>query len=297
MIVSNRGSVFSLLAWQWRNSLLFMATGALAHLLHAGPRWTHLVLPATPIAVIGGAIGIFVSFRSNHGYARWWEGRQLWGRLVNNARDLGSLAVATLPPDVARAVVRRQIAFAHGLRCALRDADPLADADVVAYTDEAERAALRGQRNVPFSLLHAQRAAVTRAADEGALSDLRLQTFDRVLGNLHDVQGGCERLKKTPFPRAYGFIAERLILAFGCLLPFALVRDLGWFTVPMNLLVCSGFSLISEAGRVLEDPFTLFWNGLPLGALSKTIEINLRQCLGEADVPALPQPDARGILM
>jgi putative membrane protein len=65
----------------------------------------------------------------------------------------------------------------------------------------------------------------------------------------------------------------------------------------MNLLVCSGFSLISEAGRVLEDPFTMFWNGLPLGAMSKTIEINLRQRLGDEDVPAQPTPDANGILM
>ena len=167
----------------------------------------------------------------------------------------------------------------------------------MAFLDEPERAALTTERNVPFALLHAQRVALTNAADAGALSDLRLQSFDRVLGNLHDAQGGCERIKNTPFPRGYGFIAERLVLAFGCLLPFALVRDLGWLTVPMNLLVCSSFSLIGEAGRVLEDPFTMFWNGLPLSALSKTIEINLRQRLGEVDVPALPQPDERGILM
>ncbi len=297
MMVSNRSSVFRLLAWQWRNTLLFTFAGVLAHLLHVGPQWTHLVLPSAPVGVIGGAIGIFVSFRTNHGYARWWEGRQLWGRLINNARDLGSLAVASLPPEVARATVRRQIAFAHALRCVLRDADPLLDPEVIAFTDEAERTALRAERNVPFAMLHNLRAALIQVADDGALSDLRLQTFDRIVGNLHDVQGGCERLKKTPFPRGYSFIAERLILAFGCLLPFVLVRDLGWLTAPMNLLVCSGFSLISEAGRVLEDPFTMFWNGLPLSAMSKTVEINLRQRLGETDVPALPQPDAHGILM
>jgi putative membrane protein len=81
------------------------------------------------------------------------------------------------------------------------------------------------------------------------------------------------------------------------LLPFALVKDLAWVTVPMNVLVCMSFALISEAGRVLEDPFTMFWNGLPLSALSTTIEINLRQRLGERDVPALPKPNEQGILM
>lgn len=243
-----------------------------------------------------GACSSSVSFRTNHCYARWWEGRQLWGRLLNNARDLGSLAVATLPGPEARAIVRRQIAHAHVLRCALRDQPALADPDVLACTDEAERAALAGEKNAAYALVHAQRVALVRLADAGALGELRLQSFDRILANVHDVQGGCERLKRTPFPRGYGFIAIRLIQAFSVLLPFALVRDLGWVTVPMNLLVCLAFALIDEAGRVLEDPFSLFWNGLPLSALSRTIEINLRQRLGE-DVQALPAPDERGILM
>jgi putative membrane protein len=81
------------------------------------------------------------------------------------------------------------------------------------------------------------------------------------------------------------------------MLPFGLVESLDWVSVPMNLLVCGAFAMISEVGRVLEDPFTLFWNGLPLAALSKTIEVNLRQRVGEADVPAIPKPDARGVLM
>jgi putative membrane protein len=114
---------------------------------------------------------------------------------------------------------------------------------------------------------------------------------------LLDAQGGCERIKKTPFPRGYAFISERLVVAFGMLLPFAMVKDLGWVAVPINLLVCGAFALISEAGRVLEDPFTMFYNGLPLAAISTTIELNLRQRLGELDVPAMPVPDARGILM
>lgn len=297
MMVTYQPSIFSLLSWQWRGSLLFVAMGSLAPLLHAVPGWTHLTLPTAPLAVVGGAIGIFVSFRTNSCYARWWEGRQLWGRLVNNARDLASTAAAALPEETARRVIRRQIAYVHALRCALRDQDVLADEEVQKFTDEAGRAALVGQRNACYTLLHAQRLDLTRAADAGALAEGRLLFFDRILANLHDAQGGCERLKRTPFPRGYAFIADRLILAFGCLLPFAVVRELGWFTVPINLLVCLSFSLISEAGRVLEDPFTTFWNGLPLSALSKTIEVNLRQVMGEADVPKLPQPDERGILM
>ncbi len=98
-------------------------------------------------------------------------------------------------------------------------------------------------------------------------------------------------------PRGYGFIADRLILVYGCLFPLALVAHLGILTIPINVLVCLSFALISEAGRVLEDPFTMFWNGLPLSALSTTIELNLRQRLGETELPSMPAPNERGILM
>lgn len=297
MMVSNPQSVFGILAWQWHRALFFGAAAGVVYGLHVGPGWTHLVLPATPLAVVGGAIGIFVSFRTNHCYARWWEGRQLWGRLINNTRDLGSLAVAALSPDDARTVVRRTIAHAHVLRCALREQDPLVDAQVLAFTDADERAAWAGDRNVAYALLHQQRLQLTRLTNEGRVSETRYLAFDRLLANLHDVQGGCERIKRTPFPRGYNFIADRLVLLYGLLLPFAMVKELSWVCVPMNIVVCMSFALISEAGRVLEDPFTMFWNGLPLSAMATTIELNLRQRLGEKEVPPLPKPDENGILM
>lgn len=131
----------------------------------------------------------------------------------------------------------------------------------------------------------------------GLITDFNQSDMDESIRHLLDIQGGCERIKKTPFPRGYGFIAERLVIAYGFLFPFAIVAELGWLAVPMNLLVCLAFALISETGRVLEDPFTMFWNGLPLSAMSTTIERNLRQRLGDEDLPPAPAPDALGVLM
>ena len=81
------------------------------------------------------------------------------------------------------------------------------------------------------------------------------------------------------------------------LLPFALVHEIGWMAIPLNVLVCLSFALISEAGRVLEDPFSLFWNGLPLKALSIKIERNLRERLGHEDLPAAVTESPAGVLM
>ena len=127
-------------------------------------------------------------------------------------------------------------------------------------------------------------------------ADSRAST--KPLRHLLDIQGGCERIKKTPFPRGYVFIADRLVLYYAFLFPLAIVDHLSWYSVPINLLVTMSFWLIAEVGRVLEDPFTLFYNGLPLTAMSKTIERNLLEAIGQdSDLPEIPTVDARGILM
>jgi putative membrane protein len=302
-MVSNRGSVVALLLWQWRAVVLFAASGT-AITIAKKFYGMQLTMPTMPLAVVGAALGIFVSFRTNSAYARWWEGRQLWGRLVNNSRHFATQVLTYMRasegvdlPAAQRDLIERHLAYVHALRCAVRKQDVLADASVKRLLPEAVRARLASERNLPYAILQDQAAHLADLAAQGALDELRLQSIDRTVANLLDVQGGCERIKNTPMPRGYGFIAERLICAYACLLPFALVNDLGWLTIPINVLVCLSFALIGEAGRVLEDPFDMFWNGLPLSALATTIEINLRQRLGDRDIPPDPKPNDRGILM
>ena len=207
------------------------------------------------------------------------------------------LTYAGREQEAQRSLVRRHIAYVHTLRCALRSQDPFADADVRRFLDETEREELQRESNPNHALLHRQAEELVRLADRGALDTFRLQSLDRSIATLLDVQGGCERIKRTPFPPGYGFLASRLIQLYAILLPMALVHTLGWIAVPITVLVCLGFTLIGEVGRVLEDPFTMFWPALPLSALSTTIEINLRQRLGETDVPPMPKANEHGILM
>lgn len=289
MMVTTRGSLLRMLLWQWRAALAFLSTGALAVGLHA-LGWTWLALPSLPVSVAGATLGFYVAFRTNNAYERWWEGRRLWGGLVNASRLLASQAIAYLPRPAAERLVRRHLGYVHWLRCALRDQ---------ALDDEALRwlgAAPAGQ-SPGLTLLHAQLEDLAALARAGELDEIRLQSLDRTLAALHDVQGGCERIKRTPLPRGYAFMAERFTHVFGVLFPFAIVKDLGAATPVVNLLVCIAFALISESGRVLEDPFTTFWNGLPLSALSRNIEIQLRGLLGETDLPAPVAIDAQGVLL
>lgn len=293
MMVSNRGSVIGLLGWQWKNVLAFVALSSAftaAHeLLPLHPK-----LPTAPLAVVGAALGIFVSFRTNSAYARWWEGRVLWGRMVNVSRHFAAELVALLGPQAASPMVKRHIAYVHALRIALRDQDLSKDEAIAPWLEAREL--LAGQRNVPFAILREQYAALAELRQTGRIDSVQYTALVTTLLAMQDAQGGAERIKRTPMPRGYGFIAERLILLYAALFPLG-ITEISWWAVPVTTLVCLCFALISEAGRVLEDPFTMFWNGLPLAAIAKTIELNLRQTLGEREVEPLPAPNARGILM
>ena len=304
MMVGTKGSVFGLLKWQWKNTLLFVSSAAVVVALRELVGWDWLDLPALPLGVVGGALGIFVSFRTNSAYDRWWEGRKLWGRMINSSRHWGTQVMSYLKRGRdgeasahQRALILRHAAYVHVLRCLLRGQDPFEDSDVMVHLERDP--SLRDETNLTHALLQRQLDDATRFSEEEHFDEFRLSNLDLTIRQLLDIQGGCERIKKTPMPRGYGFIAERLIQYFSVLFPLTIASEIGWWTVPINLLVCMAFALISEAGRVLEDPFTMFFNGLPLMAISRMIEVNLRQRLGEprAELPPLLEPDPRGILM
>lgn len=302
MIIAEGGSIFRLLLWQWRAVLLLAAIGTAVTTLHEF-EILRFKLPALPLGVVGGALGIFVSFRTNNAYSRWWEGRQLWGKLVNSSRHFALQVLSYIQPaegielpEVKRQLVLRHAAYVHALRAHLRKQNVLADENVVRLLSEAEREKLKSEKNIPYAILHEQFATVESLSTRGAIDPYRLQGFDKLINDFLDVQGACERIKNTPMPRSYGFIGERLIWAYATLFPFAIWDDMGWLTIPSNILVCLAFSLIGEVGRVLEDPFNMFYNTVPLSALSTMIEINLRQRLGDKELPEEVKPVPPGVL-
>jgi ion channel-forming bestrophin family protein len=300
-----------LIAWHMRHSIGAFALSAtlwtlLAHYTDYLPR----ALPTTPFTIVGAALAIFLAFRTNSAYDRWWEGRKLWGALVNTSRTWARQATTFIeaPPEADAAqvsaverlkerLVRRQIAYVHALRCHLRDGhDPLTDADCTSFLSDAERAQLAHENNIPNAIAQLQAEELVAAARQGWLHELRLQRMDASLTDLLNIQGGCERIKKTPVPRAYTYFATRIVIWYGVLLPLVFAHELYWFAIPLTVAVAMCFRVVDEIGRLIQDPFTLAVNGLPLAALSKTIELNLRQRIGEADPGPMPQP-VDGILM
>ena len=299
MMVKTRSTFLGVLFWQWHHTLLFVLSGVLAWVVHDIYAIKWLALPTTPGTIIGAALGIFASFRANAAYARWWEGRQLWGKMVNASRMWASQCRAYVDDAVAVAtLIERHALYVHVLRCQLRDDDPFADDHVQRLLGAAgyvadDVPALKEESSLCHRFVD---DALQELAVRPNLDARRLQSLDATLMTFLDVQGGCERIKRTPMPKAYGFFVERLLLFFSVLFPFALVNEVGWLVIPVNLVVCMGFTLISETGRVLEDPFTHFWNSLPISQISVNIERNMGQRLPGRLLPPAVTVDAKGVL-
>jgi ion channel-forming bestrophin family protein len=139
-------------------------------------------------------------------------------------------------------------------------------------------------------------ALTLEARQRGWLSDWEWQAIDGSLGSLMDSQGGAERIKNTPMPKQYDFFPTMFVDIYCLLLPIGMVESLGWFTPLGSTLVGFMFLALDKIGRDLEDPFENDPYDVALTAITTTIEINLRQLLGEKELPAAPAA-VDGILM
>ncbi len=244
-----------------------------------------------PFTLIGLTLSIFLSFRNNASYDRWWEARRLWGQLIVDVRSLARTITALLPDDqdgpVRQRLLRRCVGFCQALEARLREGDEAAAA--APWMPEAERPALtRG--NPPQAILCLISANLAEARREGRFGDALHLGLEERLTSLAGVQAGCERIRYTPLPFAYTLLVHRTAYVFCLLLPFGLVGALGFWTPLAAAMVAYTLFGLDALGDELEQPFALTQNGLPLKSMVRTVEIDLLTALGEADIPPPLQP-------
>jgi putative membrane protein len=225
--------------------------------------------------LVGTALGLLLVFRTNSAYDRFWEGRKLWGGMVNESRNLARTARSLLPGDhdTARRVIAWNVALVYAAMCSLRGQKHLGAAARLLEPAEADQAV---RADHPVLYCAGRITDTLRAArDAGKLSAYDLVYIDGNVQALVDYVGGCERIRKTPLPFAYLVHLRRALVIYCLALPFALVRDFGWMAVPITLAVSYVFFGLEEIGVEIEDPFGSDDNDLPLDEICGTIERNL----------------------
>lgn len=247
-------------------------------------------------SLFGTAIALFLGFMVNASYARWWEARTLWGSVVNNSRSLARQVVTTLDrptadgrPELVDEMVRAQIAYVHSLRTSLRKQE--LPPEVRTYlTAEAHIGAVRAT-NVPTAILTHLGMLLSEGERRGMVGDIARQRIESTLTVLSDAQGGLERIKNTPLPVQYRFLPSFFSRVFALILPFAIVRDLHWFTPLGSGLVALMFLLAVQVGNDLAEPFVDDVHDVPMTTICRTIEIDLLEMIGESAPEAVRPVD------
>ena len=242
--------------------------------------WTDdLVMDTSVYSFLGVILSIILVFRTNSAYDRWWEGRKQWGALVNNCRNLALHIRATFPENsmeerkfLAIRISNFCIAFKEHLRKGVQ-------LDELIHLEDEDRKVYSQIDHLPNYISYEIQKSITQEFRKGSFSEAELINIKPHQAALLDILGACERIKKTPIPFSYAVFIKIFILIYGALLPFALMPEFGFWTVPIVMLVFFAFIGIELMAEEIEDPFGLDCNDLPTGTIAHTIKNNVFEIL------------------
>ena len=250
-----------------------------------------LTFPGGLITVFGTVVSLLVAFRTNSSYSRWWEARILWGAIVNDSRSW-TRQLLTFPTDrdgsasideTIHAMALRQVAWCHALARSLRGQDVFQD--LPSFLSEEELTGYQGSANLPNALLRRQAEELRKLHACGHLETYAFIELERTLVRLTNHMGGCERIKNTPFPLSYSLMVHLAVYTFVLMLPFGLVDTPAPALALLSITIAFAFLMLERVAIFLQDPFNNGPADTPTLALSRTIEINLKQMLGETEIP------------
>lgn len=291
-------------------------------------QWKFIAIPFLPVATIGTAVAFYIGFKNNASYDRLWEARKIWGGLVNSSRTFGVWVTNWVNDEklsddelqkIKQELIYRHLAYINVLRTQLRKVSVWEDRDyhdissnitgesleemyqksvkhiASSFLNEKEKEELPGKTNKATYLLQEQSAQLTELKRNGLLTEFEHGDLEKMIQAFYNHQGAAERIKTFPFPRQYGFFSQVFVGIFILLLPFGMVSVIAeqsyvWITIPASVLISWMFQTMENVGDSSENPFENGINDVPLNAICRTIEIDLREMLHEADIPKKLKP-------
>ncbi|HTF29146.1 MAG TPA: bestrophin family protein [Flavitalea sp.] len=223
------------------------------------------------------AISMLLVFRTNTAYDRWWEGRKLWGTLVNTSRNLAIKLNAILDPGdhANRKFFRKCITMYASVLSHHLDSEQTRLA--LDEKEHPELAHLDNNKHVPNQVAGVLIARINRLYEEGKIKGDQLIIINHELETFTNVCGACERIKNTPIPFSYSTFLKRFIFIYVVTLPYSLAFSLGYLTVPVVALIFYVLATLELIAEEIEDPFGSDSNDLP----TQKIADNIRKHVGE----------------
>ncbi len=264
-------------------TLVFGLLALMVTIIEMHPAFPKVSIPVAPYEVLGAALGALLVLRTNAGYDRWWEGRKLWGGIVNQCRNLVIEALAHGPddPDWRQRIVGWTAAFAHVTRSSLRGERQLAELKPLIGTVKTER--ICSVEHMPMAVALAISETLREGVELG-MDRLAFLRAEEERCRLIDHLGGCERILKTPLPIAYSVEIRQFIFVFLATLPLGILyQEMGWLTPIITMLIAFPILALDEIGVELQNPFSKqHLNHLPLDDICQGLDRNLMALLSNA---------------
>ncbi len=246
-----------------------------------------------PAGIIGTALAFLIGFRNNKAYERWWEARKIWGELVNHSRYFGLKVISFINKDdqnhkIHKRLLYRQMAIIWSINKHLRKIEW--EDTIAPFIQEKELEELKTKQHIPYALLTNQTKDLNTLFDENYFSDYKHVSLISIMEHFSNALGKAERIKNTVFPMQYNWYMQYALWIFLIILPFSIVQQFGYWSFPISMSVGYIFILLEYLGRQIENPFENHPADTPMDSLSRIVEINLKEVLGEKDLPPKVAP-------
>lgn len=300
MIITKKIEVKRLYLYTKKNGWFLFTTSLLALITVLFFQPSQLKDLSFPTGIIGTALAFLIGFRNNTAYNRWWEARQIWGKLVNDSRHFALKTISfisnhwdtnlteTQLTTAKKRLIYRHIAFVWSVNKHLRKLEW--ETTLAPFLSKDEFKALKSESHIPFALLKYQALDFKNLFENKYIEDFRHVSFENLLENFNDALGKSERIKNTVFPMQYNWYMQYAIWVFLLILPFSLAGHFGVWFFPIAIMVGYVFIFLEYLGRQIENPFENHPSDTPIDALSRTVEINLKSALGETNLPSKIEP-------
>jgi len=328
MHTGNHYKIKEFLVWTRRDIYVLIALASVPTVLYQLLDLHWIAIPWVPIAMIGTAAAFIVGFKNTQTYNRLWEARQIWGAIVNASRSWGIMTRDFVQTDhlIHRQLIYRHLGWLTALRFQLRKPQPWENSskpynkeyrnfysvpewegrledELKKYLSPEELEYLLNKKNRATQLIALQSDHLKRLKQSQTLDALEYIELENLLTVLYEQQGKCERIKNFPYPRQFASINLFFTWLFVILLPLGMLNEfqkLGkefvWLTIPFSVVVSWVFTSMEKVGEATENPFEGGANDIPMAALSRNIEIDLRDMLDESELPS-PLTAVNNILM
>ena len=229
-------------------------------------------------SLLGFVLSLLLVFRTNTAYDRWWEGRKLWGKLVNDSRNLAIKLNAILDNNDSynRNFFRKSISYFPHLQ-----SRHLSEKSTEFALDENynELHATENEPHPPVSLINMLMNRLIHLQKESKISTEQLIFMDKQLSGFLEVCGGCERIKNTPIPFSYSSFVKKFILVYVLILPISQAVTIGYAMIPLTVFVFYVLMSLEIIAEEVEDPFNNDENDLPTEQIAQNIEKNIQQII------------------